>query len=349
MHGARPDSTSSAERAPDYSQALDEEPDADADGWEIVDASGGRGERLDRFLARTLVDVSRSRIQRWIGLGAVRCEERALSADSRLAGFERLLVRRLPREADAAFAPDPVPIDVVHEDAALIVVDKQAGLVVHPASGNWRNTLLNGLLYRWPGQSTLPRAGIVHRLDKDTSGLMVVGRTEQACTVLASQLANRSMSRQYLALVAGQAPDAGEVDAPIGRDPQLRTRMAVVAAGGRTAYTSFRCLARGIAGRQRVALLHCKLRTGRTHQIRVHLKSIGLPLLGDAVYGGPPILIVRQALHAWSLALTHPDTGLRAGWVRGAPADFRLACEAAGIDLARACEGAQGDLEELTP
>ena len=318
----------------DYSQALPEDLGPDSADAVRVSTDGAAGLRVDKFLAGAFPDVSRSRIQQWIALGAVWCDERALLAKTRLSGQETLWVQPLPRDADRAFEPDPVALDIVAEDSALLVLNKPAGLVVHPAAGNWRNTILNGLLFHRPDQAKLPRAGIVHRLDKDTSGLMVVGKTEAACVALTSQLADRSMSRRYLALVAGKIADSGAVDAPIGRDPRHRTRMAVVAAGaGRPAATRFRCLARGTIERQAIALIECALGTGRTHQIRVHMKHIGHPLLGDAIYQGPALGITRQALHAWSLGLRDPLDATPRYWHADPPDDLQAAARAGAIDL----------------
>jgi 23S rRNA pseudouridine1911/1915/1917 synthase len=305
----------------------------------VIDGAGGAGERVDRFLAGALAarvpGASRTRIQQWIALGAVWCDERALQASTRLAGFERLHVQPLPREADGAFEPDPVPIEVVAEDRDLLVVDKPAGLVMHPAAGNWRGTLLNGLLYRDPSLAKLPRAGIVHRLDKDTSGLLVVARNEAAMAALVAQLAARSVSRRYLAFVSGHVPPGGSVDAPIGRDPRLRTRMAVVEGpAGRPARTHFTRLETVSLGAMRASLVECRLETGRTHQIRVHMRHLGHPLLGDALYGGPTSAIGRQALHAWRLGLVHPTSGRACHWTSLPPADLLALAAALGLDLA---------------
>jgi 23S rRNA pseudouridine1911/1915/1917 synthase len=193
----------------------------------------------------------------------------------------------------------------VHEDADILVIDKPAGLVVHPGSGNWAGTMLNALLHHAPAVERLPRAGIVHRLDKDTSGLLVVAKNEPAQLSLVRQLQARTVKRTYLALARGKVKAAGTVQAPIGRHPVQRTRMAVVA-GGKPAVTHYRVRERFAAH----TLLECDLETGRTHQIRVHLASIGHPLEGDAVYAGRgPRAFGRQALHAWKLSFVHPGSG----------------------------------------
>ena len=213
----------------------------------------------------------------------------------------------------------------MHEDKALLVLDKPAGLVVHPGSGNWQGTLLNGLLHHHPALAAIPRAGIVHRLDKDTSGLLVVAKTLQAQTDLVRQLQARTVKRQYLALVHGAVARDGEVDAPIGRHQTQRTRMAVTE-HGRQARTRYRVLER-YAG---ATLLECSLDTGRTHQIRVHLQSIGHPLVGDPVYRagrgvapGPLTSFKRQALHAYRLGLVHPASGAAMQWESPVPEDMR--------------------------
>lgn len=300
-----------------------------------IDAADGAGQRVDRYLAERLDGVSRTRLQQWIALGAVRCEERALTASTRLKGGERILVEPQPHEADDAFAPDPLELDMVYEDDELLVVDKPAGLVVHPAPGNWRGTLMNGLLHHRPALARLPRAGIVHRLDRDTSGLLVVAKTERALDSLSAQLADRSMGRWYLALVAGACEPVGSIDAPIGRDPVSRVRMAALDAGqGKPARTHYERLALGRLDGHDVSLLECRLESGRTHQIRVHLRSIGHPLVGDPVYRGPMLGgFKRQALHAWRLALRHPVDQRARQWRSPLPEDLRALCAKAGIDV----------------
>lgn len=300
-----------------------------------IDAAEGAGQRLDRFLAARLDGVSRTRLQHWIALGAVRCDERTLQASTRLTGTERIVVEPQPLEAESAFAPDPVPLKIVHEDDDLLIVDKPAGLVVHPAAGNWRGTLMNGLLYHRGELARLPRAGIVHRLDRDTSGLLAVAKSARAFTSLSAQLADRSMGRRYLALAHGACAAEGVVDAPIGRDPSVRVRMAVVdAPRGRASRTLYRRVATGLLEDRDVSLLVCRLDTGRTHQIRVHLRSIGHPLVGDPLYGGTVLGgLARQALHAWRLTLRHPADGRTVEWQAPVPDDLRAVLGQAGIDI----------------
>jgi 23S rRNA pseudouridine1911/1915/1917 synthase len=340
--------------SPDYIRAPLDDPGASDEAAEpaedaevlVLEGAGGAGERLDRFLARALPQYSRTRLQRWIAIGAVRCDDRPAAASMRLSGLERIEVEPQPLEAERAFVAEPVPLAVVHEDDDLLVIDKPAGLVVHPAAGNWRGTLMNGLLHLDARQATLPRAGIVHRLDKDTSGLMVVARSETARMALAQQLADRSMSRRYLAIVRGRCPEGGRVDAPIGRDPANRLRMAVVAPGaGRAARTGYRRLAVGMIAGREVSLVECRLHTGRTHQVRVHMRSIGHPLLGDALYGGPTgePWPSRQMLHAWRLSFVHPGLGRCCTWTSDPPEDFMACLRRAG--LAEALALLAGDVE----
>jgi 23S rRNA pseudouridine1911/1915/1917 synthase len=298
-------------------------------------AAGAAGERLDRFLAAQLPQFSRTRLQRWIAMGAVRWDERLLDRRHRLCGLERITVEPQVIEAEQAFGPEPVPFVVHHEDSAVVVVDKSSGLVVHPAAGHWSGTLLNGLLHRYPGQSTLPRAGIVHRLDRDTSGLMVVARTESAMSILGAQLADRSMGRRYLAIVQGEAPASGDIEASLGRDPGNRLRFAVLTgAGARHARTEFRRIASGRIGARKISLIECRLHTGRTHQIRVHMKHVGMPIVGDTLYGGfADPSCPRQALHAWRLSLRHPELDRWVRWCAAPPRDITELAACAGIDL----------------
>lgn len=219
-----------------------------------LSAAQGAGQRLDRFLADRLPQYSRSRLQRWIELGAVSSPGRALTAKTRLTGHETISVQPQPLAADHAFVPEPVPFDVCWENDALVVVNKHAGLVVHPGAGNWQGTLMNGLLHRYPQVSGLPRAGIVHRLDKNTSGLMVVALNEQVRQHLVAQLSERRVGRLYLALAFGRTTERFSCDQPIGRDPRHRVRMAV-RRDGREALTDFVALQTGVIDDQAVTLL----------------------------------------------------------------------------------------------
>jgi len=281
------------------------------------------GARLDQALARMLPEHSRSRLAAWTKEGRVLVDGAVADPKRKVWGGECVSLAEAPTPAQTAQRPEAIPLAIRYEDAAILVIDKPAGLVVHPGSGNWQGTLLNALLHHAPGLEAIPRAGIVHRLDKDTSGLLVVAKTLEAQTDLVRQLQARTVKRHYLALAFGIVARDGTVDAPIGRHPLQRTRMAVVG-GGRAARTHYRVLERFACA----TLLECALETGRTHQIRVHLADIGHPLVGDPVYGShraaPPLLaaFARQALHAWRLALVHPATGAEMGWEAPPPADF---------------------------
>lgn len=252
-----------------------------------------------------------------------------------MLGDELITLHPQPANSDRAFQPESLQLDVVHEDEALIVINKPAGLVVHPAAGNWQGTLLNGLLHRWPQLAGVPRAGIVHRLDKDTSGLLVVAKTLSAQTHLVRQLQERSMGRAYLALVWGQPISSGRIEAAIARHARERTRMAVSRSPlAKPAVTHYARVANGALGGKPVALLRCKLETGRTHQIRVHLQSIGFPIVGDPVYGKSHLATVfgRQALHAEHLQLRHPTTRHDCAWSAPLPSDMAQLLIDAGID-----------------
>ncbi|TDQ89557.1 RluA family pseudouridine synthase [Paraburkholderia silvatlantica] len=300
------------------------------------------GERLDKVLARVFPEFSRSRLQGWIEEQRVRVDGKPAKVRQPvpLGATIELVPDLLPEQL--AFTPEPVPLDIVYEDDAIVVINKPAGLVVHPAAGNWSGTLLNGLLHRYgEAAAGLPRAGIVHRLDKETSGLMVVARTLQAQTDLVRQLQARTVKRRYLALVWGNMADEGTIDAPIGRDPRERTRMAVVkGASGKPARTHFRRIDKTLWHNQPVSAIHCDLETGRTHQIRVHCAHVGHPLLGDPVYGHArgkrsvaalPDGFARQALHAWRLGLVHPVTGRTMQWRAEVPDDLDALIEALGF------------------
>jgi 23S rRNA pseudouridine1911/1915/1917 synthase len=276
------------------------------------------GQRFDAALAQALPQFSRSRLRSWIEAGRVLVDGAPAEATRKVRGGEVVIVEATPDPQETAFAAEAIGLSIVHEDDTLIIVDKPAGLVVHPGSGNWEGTLLNALLHHAPALAGVPRAGIVHRLDKDTSGLLVVAKTLTAQTALVRQLQAHSVKREYLALAMGDIAEAGTVDAPIGRHPTRRTTMAVVDSG-KPARTHFSVIER-FGG---ATLLACHLETGRTHQIRVHLASIGHPLVGDPAYGRKATIpFTRQALHAARLGLVHPGSGKPREWTAATPADF---------------------------
>jgi 23S rRNA pseudouridine1911/1915/1917 synthase len=312
--------------------------DAPAGSLAVTVADDLAGLRLDQALARLMPQHSRNRLKQWIEAGSVTVDGASVAPRHKLHGGESLVVREQAANEVTVDAPEAIGLAIVHEDDAILVIDKPAGLVVHPGAGNRSGTLLNALLHHAPSLATLPRAGIVHRLDKDTSGLLVVAKTERAQTDLVRQLQARTVSRHYLALARGDVAHDVVVDAPIGRHPTQRTTMAVVARG-KPARTHVDVLERHVVA----TLVRCRLETGRTHQIRVHLASIGHPLVGDPVYGAkhdsrlPEALqhFGRQALHAERLALNHPLTGRDSRWSAPVPADF-----AHLLDLVRTHSGA---------
>jgi 23S rRNA pseudouridine1911/1915/1917 synthase len=292
------------------------------------------GQRLDLTLTQLLGSFSRSYVQQRIEAGDVHLGDRVLTkASAKVTAGDCLQVALRETLQSQAFKPQDLPITVVHEDEHLLVVDKPSGLVVHPAPGNWQGTLLNALLFRDPGAVNLPRAGIVHRLDKDTSGLMVVAKNRLTMDALVKMIAAREVHRQYLALSARPwtGPMQRQINSPIGRDPYNRIRMAVVDMGrhaGKQARTDLECLASTESG----CVVQCTLHTGRTHQIRVHLASLSHPLLGDTIYGGVPGYgMERQALHAFRLAFVHPVTARSFVFESAIPADFALASQKMGL------------------
>ncbi|MEJ2655102.1 MAG: 23S rRNA pseudouridine(1911/1915/1917) synthase RluD [Acidihalobacter sp.] len=288
------------------------------------------GQRVDQALARLMPEYSRSRLKAWIDAGRVTLDGRVPKPRDAVSGGESVQVRPLI-ETVHDDRPQAIALDIRYEDAEILVLNKPAGLVVHPAAGNPEGTLLNALLHHEPALATLPRAGIVHRLDKETSGLMVVAKSPGAHRRLVAALAEHEVSREYLALVQGEMIAGGTVDEPIGRHPRDRKRMAVVH-GGKPAVSHYRVEERFVGH----TLLRVHLETGRTHQIRVHMAHIRHPIVGDPVYGGrlrlPPgagdeLTTVlrrfnRQALHATRLGLEHPESGEHLSWEAEPPADM---------------------------
>jgi 23S rRNA pseudouridine1911/1915/1917 synthase len=339
--------------ADDADDADDIAPLAAADGAPLHLQIGPtqHGQRLDRALAELLPAVSRSRLQQWIADGGVRRVTPSvvppappLRAREAVHGGDEFVVTPQPAPDAAAFTPEPMALSIVHADEAILVLDKPPGLVVHPAAGHWHGTLLNGLLAHDTALINVPRAGIVHRLDADTSGLMVVARTVAAHADLVRQLQARTVTREYWAVVSGAVPEAGTIDAPIGRDPRNPLKFAVRRGpAAREARTHFRCIAVVEREGRAFSWVACRLETGRTHQIRVHLEHLGHPLLGDPVYrrgrptapstaDGPAwARFERQALHACKLALDHPQSGRAMQWFRPPPADLRTLMRTLGL------------------
>lgn len=289
------------------------------------------GRRLDQALAQMFPDFSRSRLSQWVKEGKVQVDGHSLKPKDTVLGGE--MVELLPEvEPSEQYTAEDIPLDILYEDQALIVLNKPAGLVVHPAAGNRSGTLQNALLHHDPALASVPRAGIVHRLDKNTSGLMVVACSLEAHTHLVAQLQERSVKREYLALVQGEVIAGGTIEAPIGRHPVDRKRMAVVASG-KPAVSHYRVEERF----KGYTLLRVSLETGRTHQIRVHMAHIHFPIVGDPVYGGRLrvpgglseeerdviLSFRRQALHATRLGLIHPTSGEAMSWQAPPPADMQ--------------------------
>lgn len=286
------------------------------------------GLRLDQALAQLLPDHSRNRIKAWIQANRITVDNLNASSKRKVWGGEKIIVEPVAQHDDRMHLAEPIKLNIIYEDQAILVINKPAGMVVHPGNGNWQGTMLNGLLHHSPQLEEIPRAGIVHRLDKNTSGLLVVAKTLEAQTSLVRQLQSRTMRRDYLALVLGRIEFNGEIDAPIGRHPIQRVKMAVNR-NGKSALTHYLVKER-ING---CTLLQCSLDTGRTHQIRVHMSSIGHPLVGDPTYGAKPQKVSReirelitsfprQALHAQLIELIHPDSGQKVMWKSELPKDI---------------------------
>ena len=303
-----------------------EEPGPESDIRILQVSAAQHGERLDKALAGQVTEFSRSYLQQLLETGLVTLNGVVCTkASQKVKAGERISLELRPTPQSQAFKPEAVPFGIAFEDAHILVVNKPAGLVVHPAPGNWSGTLLNGLLAHDPCFLLVPRAGIVHRLDKDTSGLMVVAKTREVMDALVKAIAAREVSRQYLAVAHGPWLGAKHrtVDAPIGRDPRNRLRMAVVdlaSQSGKTARTDFEL----IVSDAQSCHVRCILHTGRTHQIRVHMASIAHPLIADSVYGGTAQFgMQRQALHATRLAFVHPVSAKSLAWEAPLPPDMQ--------------------------
>lgn len=321
------------------SEVLFDAPDGEegeAEEIELVLTAAEGGERLDKWLAAQLPDRSRAEVQRWIDAGRATLRGRPLKASYRVAAGDAIAVS-VPAPEDYAVEPEPIPLAVLYEDDDLLVVDKPAGMVVHPAAGNWHGTLVNAVLYHCPdleGVGGARRPGIVHRLDKDTSGVILVAKNDAAHRALQAQFKARQVHKTYLALVFGQlTPAQGEINAAIGRDVRDRKRMAVVPhAQGRPAVTRYETLDifKSPATGERLSLLSCQPLTGRTHQIRVHLAHIKHPIVGDEMYGGrrrSPVVCPRQFLHAHRLRFRLPATGEDVEFTAPLPDDLQRVLE----------------------
>ena len=288
------------------------------------------GKRLDQIASELFPDYSRSRLQTWINSGALQINGKTMKPKEKLIGGETLSIQAV-LEADTSWEPQSIDLDIVYEDDAILVINKPAGLVVHPAAGHREGTLLNAIIHHCPGAAALPRAGIVHRIDKETTGLLVIAKTLPAHASLADQMQEKSVFREYEAIACGVMTGGGKVDQPIGRHPTQRKKMAVHH-NGKEAVTHYRVIKRYRAHTH----VRVQLETGRTHQIRVHLAHVQYPLLGDPAYGGRLRLpkgasevfreglrdFNRQALHARKLGLIHPETGEYMEWTSDLPEDF---------------------------
>lgn len=304
--------------------------------------SNAGGQRLDIALQQILPEHSRSRLQAWIKDGLVTLNQTTVTAKTRVWGGEEVKINLPKSHQEYAFQPENIPLDIVFEDDAMMVINKPSGLVVHPAAGNWHGTLLNAILYHAPQLSEIPRCGIVHRLDKDTSGLLVIAKTLEAQTSLVRQLQARTVKREYRAIVWGQLWRNGTINQPVGRNPHNRLKMAIVRSG-KPAVTRYEVLERFGTN----TYLRCNLETGRTHQIRVHMQHLKAPLVGDPLYGIGNIIphklmtetlkqvilhFNRQALHAIKLGLLHPITEQAMEWQIELPEDMKVLLDAMRCD-----------------
>jgi 23S rRNA pseudouridine1911/1915/1917 synthase len=322
--GSIPSEVSSSLSAGEDADLLDEETIL-----ELIVAESG--ERLDRWLASQLPDRSRSEIQRWISEGRISVQGKLEKASHKLAAGDAIVVR-VPAAKPYEVEAEPIPLEIIYEDDDLLVIDKPAGMVVHPSPGHWHGTLVHAVLYHCPdleGVGGAHRPGIVHRLDKDTSGLILVAKNDRAHRDLQAQFKGREVQKVYLALVYGRIlPPNGEIVAAVGRDIRDRKRMAIME-GGRAAVTRYEAL----GYYRKHTLLACRPLTGRTHQIRVHLAHIGHPIVGDGVYGGkrrPPAPCPRQFLHAHRIRFRLPATGEEVEFTSPLPADLQAVIEALG-------------------
>ena len=324
------DSTKNKKDAADYSPkpALPVSTEANESPINLTIPYSCAGMRLDQALAQLLPNWSRSRLQTWILEKRITIHEEAGTSKQKVWGNEQILIQPYLHASETKHKAESIDLDIIFEDEQLIVINKPAGLVVHPGNGNWHGTLLNALLHHAEQLNHIPRAGIVHRLDKETSGLLVVAKTIASQTSLVRQLQSHSVKREYLALVFGEVQADGDVNAPIGRHPTQRTKMAIIEKG-KNARTHYKILDEF----EGCTLLQCNLETGRTHQIRVHMHAIGHPLVGDPVYSGRPkktnieimqllMEFPRQALHAERLALAHPKTQQPIQWETKLPEDM---------------------------
>lgn len=314
---------------------------ADAAAHDFLLPESAAGKRLDKALAEALPDYSRSRLKQWLEEGALTVDEGTPAPKIAVAGGERIRLIVPETAHDESVEPERMQLNIIHEDASILVLDKPAGLVMHPGAGNQSGTLQNALVAYDESLAALPRAGIVHRLDKDTSGILVVAKTFAAHKQLVDDLAERTIKREYEAVSVGVMTAGGHVDAPIDRHPVDRKKMAI-REEGREAVTHYRVIHKYRAHTH----IRCQLETGRTHQIRVHMAHVRFPLLGDPVYGRRLALpkdsseaftnalrgFKRQALHAATLGLTHPETGEAMQWSAPRPADFEHMLAALAAD-----------------